>query len=252
MTYIESIHTATPLDPVLRVVTDPSGRARLPTYAITKNETVCSLDSELIGETAFTGFVGEAGRPGTVGMILAQEPPFDATGLAFIDHLTHGVGVDDHDNTSIDRVNMLERDSQCIHPANLIGNDIRTIGQRYHHWTSKNPMHLIVISAYSTRTLLNCGVTEYDYNGKRLKARENEMTRYKLEFYEKNARRPYRVEFGELTNGYHPKFTNSKEAFDFRLNKTPGRVKIRYASNGGLAAETYTATDGTGRIRWKN
>lgn len=252
MTYTKSIHTAAALDPVLRVVSDPSGRAGLATDAITENETICSLDSEPVGETAFAGFVGEAGGPGTVGMILAQESPFDATGLAFVDHPTHGVAIDDHDNTSIDCMDMLERDSQCIHSVNLIGNDIRTIGQRYHHWTSKNQMHSVVISAYSPRTLLNCGVTEYDYNGKRLKARESKMTRYKLEFYEKNARRPYRVEFGELTNGYHPKFTNSKEAFDFRLNKTPGRVKIRYASNGGLAAETYTATDGTGRIRWKN
>lgn len=76
------------------------------------------------------------------------------------------------------------------------------------------------------------------------------MTKYKLEFYEKNARKPYRVEYGELPNGFHPKWTDSQECFNFGLSRIVGRVKIRYASNGGLAGETYTDVNGHGRVRW--
>ncbi len=76
------------------------------------------------------------------------------------------------------------------------------------------------------------------------------MTNYKLEFYTKGARRPYKVEDGTLPNGYHPKFTNAKECFNYRLSRVSGRVKIRYMSNGGLAAETYTDANGNGKLRW--
>ena len=92
-------------------------------------------------------------------------------------------------------------------------------------------------------------MTEYYSHDKRLIKRNLEMTKYKLEFYEKNARKPYSIEYAELPNGFHPKWTNSKECFDFKLSHAI-RVKIRYASNGGLAGEKYIDRNGNGRIRW--
>lgn len=80
-------------------------------------------------------------------------------------------------------------------------------------------------------------------------AKDN-MTKYKLEFFDKGSRKPYKVEEGVLTNGHHPRFTDAKECFDYRLTHIPGRVKVRYASNGGLAAETYIDANGHGRLRW--
>ena len=77
------------------------------------------------------------------------------------------------------------------------------------------------------------------------------MTRYKLEFYKKNSRTPYREEFANLPDRAHPTVVDSKEAFDYRIAKSgASKVKIRYVSNGGLAGETYRSPDGTGRIRW--
>ena len=76
------------------------------------------------------------------------------------------------------------------------------------------------------------------------------MTKYILEFYERGARRPYNSEYGELPNGFHPKWANTQECFNFKLTRTAGKVKIRYASNGGLAGETYMDVNGNKRVRW--
>ena len=78
------------------------------------------------------------------------------------------------------------------------------------------------------------------------------MTKYLLEYYTKGARKPYMVREGSLPNGSHPTFTNSPECFNFALIHTQGRVKVRYKSNGALAAETYVDKYGKGRLRWKN
>jgi len=73
------------------------------------------------------------------------------------------------------------------------------------------------------------------------------MTIYKLVFYKKNARSPYKTEYGELPNGFHPRLVDSKECFNYRLKGAPGRVEIRYKSNDGLAGKTVK--DGT-KIQW--
>lgn len=78
------------------------------------------------------------------------------------------------------------------------------------------------------------------------------MTKYLLEYYAKNARKPYMVREGQLPNGHHPTFTNSPDCFNFALTHIGGRVKVRYKSNGALAAETYRDVNGNGRLRWKN
>ena len=78
------------------------------------------------------------------------------------------------------------------------------------------------------------------------------MTKYLLEYYTKGARKPYMIREGALANGSHPTFTNSPECFNFALTYIGGRVKVRYKSNGALAAETYIDKNGNGRLRWKN
>lgn len=77
------------------------------------------------------------------------------------------------------------------------------------------------------------------------------MTKYILEFYEKGQRKPNRVEEGMLPNGYHPRFTNGPDVFNFRVaNRRCHKVKLRYKSNGALAAETYKDAHGYDRLRW--
>lgn len=79
------------------------------------------------------------------------------------------------------------------------------------------------------------------------------MTEYVLEFYSKGARKPYDTETGWLPNGFHPTYCNTKECFEFRcsgIHIGSGKVKIRYKSNGGLAAITYTDRYGNSRLRW--
>ncbi len=77
------------------------------------------------------------------------------------------------------------------------------------------------------------------------------MTRYRLEFYKRNSRTPYREETASLPDRARPTVVDSKEAFDYRIARSgAAKVKIRYESNGGLAGETYRAPDNTWRIRW--
>lgn len=81
------------------------------------------------------------------------------------------------------------------------------------------------------------------------------MTKYLLEYYTKGARKPYVVREGSLPNGHRPTFTNSQDCFNYALSHITyigGRVKVRYKSNGALAAETYRDIYGNGRLRWKN
>ena len=78
------------------------------------------------------------------------------------------------------------------------------------------------------------------------------MTKYLLEYYARNARKPYMIREGSLPNGSRPTYTNSPECFNFALTLTSGRVKVRYKSNGALAAETYWDKANRGRLRWKN
>lgn len=73
---------------------------------------------------------------------------------------------------------------------------------------------------------------------------------YIVEFYAKNGKKPYQREILSLPYGVHPKFTNSEECFNFKLSMVP-KVKIKYASNGVLAAEKYMDVNGNGRLRWK-
>lgn len=73
---------------------------------------------------------------------------------------------------------------------------------------------------------------------------------YIVEFYAKGERKPYKREIMSLGYGEHPKFTNTKECFNFKLSQAP-KVKVKYASNGMLAAEKYYDENGNGRLRWK-
>lgn len=78
----------------------------------------------------------------------------------------------------------------------------------------------------------------------------NIMVDYIVEFYEKGARKPYERQLMSLPYGSHPTFTNSKECFNFKLAFVP-KAKVRYASNGSVAAEKYIDANGNGRLRWK-
>lgn len=76
------------------------------------------------------------------------------------------------------------------------------------------------------------------------------MVDYIIEFYGKRDRKPYERMIMSLPYGVHPKFTNSEECFNFKLCFAP-KVKVKYASNGMLAAEKYIDINGNGRLRWK-
>ena len=76
------------------------------------------------------------------------------------------------------------------------------------------------------------------------------MTDYIVEYYERRAKKPYDRKLMSLPDGYHPSFTNNKACFNLALSMA-GRVKIKYASNGKLAAEKYRDRNGNGRLRWK-
>ena len=59
------------------------------------------------------------------------------------------------------------------------------------------------------------------------------------------------TEDAELPNGMRPRFTNTMEAFNYRIERSGAyKVVIRYRSNGGIVGETYRDANGTGRIRW--
>lgn len=58
------------------------------------------------------------------------------------------------------------------------------------------------------------------------------MTKYIVELYYGRERKPYETFHASLPNGEFPKFTSSKECFDFRI--TADRAKVRYAENGRL------------------
>ena len=76
------------------------------------------------------------------------------------------------------------------------------------------------------------------------------MTDYKLEFYKKNARQPYRVQNVTLKDGERPRSIYSDQAFHGLIaNSSASKVKIRYAKNGALVGETYMS-NGVRRIRW--
>lgn len=76
------------------------------------------------------------------------------------------------------------------------------------------------------------------------------MTDYIVEYYERRAKNPYDRKLMALPNGYHPSYTNSKECFNFALSHAL-RVKVKYASNGNLAAVKYIDKKGNARLRWK-
>lgn len=74
------------------------------------------------------------------------------------------------------------------------------------------------------------------------------MTKYIVELYYGRERKPYKTFHASLPNGEFPKFTNSKECFDFRIDAD--RAKVKYAENGRVVAEKYFDVYGNGRLRW--
>ena len=76
------------------------------------------------------------------------------------------------------------------------------------------------------------------------------MTEYIIECYEKGAKKPYKIFKDSLPNRDRPKYTNSKQCFDNKLDSIP-RFKIRYANNGKLVAVSSMDANGNKRVRWK-
>lgn len=76
------------------------------------------------------------------------------------------------------------------------------------------------------------------------------MTDYIIEYYKKGGRTPYDTQKGTLPHGARPTYVDSPDCFKGGIRACPGKVRIRFASNRGLAAESYVDRDGHRRLKW--
>lgn len=76
------------------------------------------------------------------------------------------------------------------------------------------------------------------------------MTDYIIEYFKKGARTPYDCDKGTLPHGAHPTYIESQDCFQGGIKPCPGKIRIRFASNRGLAAESYTDSNGARRLKW--
>lgn len=236
------------LHPVTRIVTSVAGCLRSATDPVSEDEAVGDLLGHAFLEVMHIALIHIGSSP-ELATATDEPSPEDLTRLAFGYEGFHGIGIHDDHRYAVHDMDVLPFDADPSQSGLLPCDYLVTAGLHVNSWVTEIEYNSIAFRSYFSKRIINSRMTEYYNHDKRLIKRNLEMTKYKLEFYEKNARKPYSIEYAELPNGFHPKWTNTKECFDFRLSHAI-RVKIRYASNGGLAGEKYIDRNGNGRIRW--
>ncbi len=78
---------------------------------------------------------------------------------------------------------------------------------------------------------------------------DEDLTEYRLEFYEKGKRKPYDTVVMNFPSDLKETFTNSKNCFNFKLSHCI-RAKVFINSTGELVATTYLDKNGNRRLQW--
>lgn len=78
---------------------------------------------------------------------------------------------------------------------------------------------------------------------------DEDLTEYRLEFYEKGKRTPYNTVVMNFPSDLKETFTNSKNCFNFKLSHCI-RAKVFVNSTSELVATTYMDKNGNGRLQW--